>query len=201
MRLRGHVHACPVVEHRRVVWQLGEGTDLPEVALGVGDERLVAHLEVAGGSDPTTQRPSRTDLRPPLAGEVAGVARMRPGLGHDPRRYGEEGEAGVTAVADEVNEARVREEPVEERELLHVQRRLVAPAALSVHVRVCLEDRGDRLTGLRTGLESCPDGLGRDAPFRERRQAAEVVEKPFRVDSAPVALGDLGHEVRLVRDG
>ena len=64
--------------------------------------------------------------------------------------------------------------------------------------RICLEDRTDRLT--RGHPRAKPRGhvVERQTPLPERRQPPQVVEKRVRLDGAPVPVGQLGHEVRLV---
>ena len=97
-------------------------------APGVGDEPLVAHLEVAVGRR-AAERAGGLDLGAPLAGEAGGIG-VRPRPRRDPLRHRPEGDRRVAPVADQVDEARVREEPLEQRQVLHVHRRLVAPPGL-----------------------------------------------------------------------
>src|SRR5437762_2307267 len=110
----------------------------------LGDEILVPELEVATSGVPT-EPPRREDLRAPPRRELRHGSRLCPGLAREALRQLEERKRGVAPVADQVHPDRVREETLEQRELLHVERRLVAPARLSLPLGVRLEDRSDRV--------------------------------------------------------
>src|SRR5581483_3508751 len=91
------------------------GDDLGRAAGGA--EVLVPELAVACGPERRAGGAARArPVGPLLRGAEREVA---------PRRLG--GEAAVTRVAHDVNEACLREKPREERELAHVDGRLVAP--------------------------------------------------------------------------
>ena len=101
--------------------------DPSQPALRFVHEILVAELEVAAAGE-LAESPSGEDLGPPPRGELRGGVRLRPRLAGEALGELEEGKRGVTPVADEMHPARVREELFEQRQLLHVERRLVAPA-------------------------------------------------------------------------
>ncbi len=109
VRLRGDVDGAGVFEHGRLERQRGEVADRADDALCIGDEVLVANLVVArlAGFAPECLRAA--NLRPPLAGEAGGAARMRPRLRDHAGRHVEERERGVAPVADEVHVLGVRE--------------------------------------------------------------------------------------------
>ena len=167
---------------------------------GPGDEILVPELQVALGADTLPERARGGDLGSPLAREALGVARVPPALGHDPRRHREEGERRVAAVADEVDEARGRKEALEQREVLHVHRCLVSPAALAVPCRVRLEHGADRLARRHPRPQPPGHVVEREPPLAQGRQPSQVVEERVRRDGARVPVGELGDEVRLVGD-
>ena len=108
---------------------------------------------------------------------------------------------GVAAVADQVDVERVGEQPLEQPEVLHVHRRLVAPARLAVLLGVRLVDGADR----RPPADMRRAAAGRaprpgDVPVAQRPAPAQVVDERVDVDTAPMAVGELRDEVRLVRD-
>jgi hypothetical protein len=146
------------------------------------------------------QPPGGEDLRAPPGRELRDSARLRPRLAREPFRELEEGERGVASVPHEVNPGRVREEPFEQRQLLHVQRRLVTPARLALPVGVRLEDRGDRLARRHPLVQARADVVRCDAPVIKRPQTPEVVEEGVDVGAAAVPVSQLGDEERLVGD-
>jgi hypothetical protein len=200
VRLRGDVDFRGVLEHRRLVREPREVADPPELALRIGDELLVAQLVVAARPDAPAEPLRRVDLGPPLARELGSRPRVRPGLGDDALRHREEGQRRVAPVAHEVDEERVREEPFEHAQPLHVHRRLVAPARLPVAGRVRLVDGRDRLAEAHPRPQAGTHLVDRDVPLAERRQPAQVVGELVDVDRAAVAVGELRDEVGLVRD-
>ena len=143
VRLVLEVDGADVIEHRRLVRQRGERTHRTDSHLRLGDQALVGHLQVALGRDARAERPCRLDLGAPLAREPGRVVGVRPGSGHDALRHGQERESGVAAVSDEVDEPRLRKEPLEHPKVLHVEGRLVTPSGFAVRGRVRLEDRCD----------------------------------------------------------
>ena len=195
---RADVDLRRVVEHRGLPGQAGEGADLFERVLWRLDEPLVPKLEVAPGPDTPAEGLRGPDLGTPLAGEVGDRLRVPPGLRHDPRRHLQEGRRGVTAVAHEVDVERVGEQPLEQAQVLHVHRRLVAPARLSPRRCVRLVDGADRLAGRHGGPEPGAYLLRVDLPLAHRPDAAQVVHERVDVDTAPMAVRELGDEVRLV---
>ena len=85
-------------------------------------------------------------------------------------------------------------------EVLHVERRLVAPASLVAVGGVGGEHRGDRLPCRHPGAEARLHRCGRDAPLDERREPPQVVDECRGVDRRPVPPRELGDEERLVGD-
>ena len=189
-----------VAEHRVVVLEPGEAAHALELFLRSRDEGLVAHREVAADTNAPPEVLRGADLGGPLACEPRRVTGLAPAGGHDPLGDGEVRERRVPPVADQVHVERRREERLEQRQVLHVERRLVAPPRLAARRRVCLEHRRDRLPRRHPGPEPGRDGVGREAPLGERRQSAQIVRERLRVHDSPVPPGELRHEVRLVRD-
>src|SRR5581483_2780854 len=110
----GHAEEAAGIGRRRHAEEVEHPRHL---AADVGDEVLVPELAVACGPERRAGGAARArPVGPLLRGAEREVA---------PRRLG--GEAAVTRVAHDVNEACLREKPREERELAHVDGRLVAP--------------------------------------------------------------------------
>ena len=201
MRLAGRVGAADVVEHVGLELEAGERAHARELGGRVAHEILVAELEVPVGTDAPAERLRSLDLGPPEPGEAGGVLRMAPPLRHDPAGHGEERERRVAAVPDEVHEARVGKGALEQRQVLHVERRLVAPPFLALQPGVGGEDRPDRLPRRHPRPQPLGHGARRQPPLAQRRQAPHVVEERVDVDRcAGVAVRQLGDEVRLVRN-
>src|SRR6185503_11630052 len=76
VRFRRDVDGPRVVEHRRLETKAGERADAPKLELGLGDELLVAHLEVALRPRFPPELACEDHLRAPLSGEAGGVAGM-----------------------------------------------------------------------------------------------------------------------------
>src|SRR4029079_11204840 len=150
--------------------------DAAQPLFGLSDEILVAELEVALARL-LTALPRREALRPPTRCELGDGSRLGPRLAREALRQLEERERRVAPVADEMYPDRVRKEPLEQRQLLHVERRLVAPTRLALAVRVRLEDRGDRLAGRHLLAEARPDVVRTDPPVVQRPQALQAVEE------------------------
>ncbi len=199
LRHRGDVGGARVVEHRRLPRQRGVLADAAQLALGLCDEILVAELEVAA-ADVRAELPGGEDLRPPPGRELRGSVRHCPRLLGEALGQREKRERGVAAVANQMNPERVREQTLEQRQVLHVERRLVAPARLSLVLGVHLEDGGDRLAGRHPLAQPGTNVLGRDAPLVELVEAPQVVEEVVEVRPPPVPLRERCDEERLVRD-
>ena len=86
VRLRGDVHGAGVLEHLRLERKRGEVADRADDALGVGDEVLVANLEVARLAHLAPESLRAANLRPPLACEAGRAPRVRPRLRDDARQ-------------------------------------------------------------------------------------------------------------------
>ena len=145
VRPRAHVHLLRVAEHGRLPGKAREGTNLRQNVLRRVDELLVANLVIAPGADAPTELPCRLDLRSPQVREIRHRGRVPPGLRHDPGRHLEIGRRSIAPVTYEVEEERLGEEPLEQWEVLHVHRRLVAPAGFPASGGVRFVDGGDRL--------------------------------------------------------
>ena len=78
--------------------------------------------------------------------------------------------------------ARVREQALEQRQALHVHRRLVAPAALAVPGGVGLVDGADRLPERHPRAETRTHLVEWDGPLANRREPAQVVDERVDVD-------------------
>src|SRR4051812_25494567 len=188
-----------VIEHPGLPRQRRVLADTAQLALGLGDEILVAELEVAV-THVLAETPRRQDLRAPPRRELGGGARQRPRLARESLRQLEEGQRGVSAVADQMDPERVGEESLERRQMLHVERRLVAPARLPLVPRVHLEDGGDRLARRHPLPKLRANVVRRDAPLVQLVEAPEVVEEVVEIRSAAVPMGEGRDEERLVRD-
>ena len=171
MRLRRDVDPLGVVEHRRLERQLGVRADLAERVLRLRGQPLVANLEVARADAPA-ERARRLDLGPPLAREAGRRRRVRPRPRHDALRHGEERERGVTPVPDQVDVARVRKQPLEHAQVLHVHRRLVAPARLALPLGVGEVHLRDRLADGHPGPQPGAHVARRRPPTRAASAAA-----------------------------
>ena len=123
---------------------------------------------------------------------------MRPRSRERPLRHLEEGKSGVPAVADEMHVLRVGKQRFEQRQVAHVHRRLVAPARLPHGRCIRLVDRRDGGSGRHAGSQPRRDVLQCDTPVADRRDAAQIVEKPARLDGPPMAPGQQRDEERLV---
>src|SRR5207302_6695468 len=165
-----------VIEHPGLKRQTRVLADSTQLTLGLGDEILVAELEVAG-ADVRAEPARGPDLRAPSGRKLGRGARQRPRLAREALRQLEERERGVAAVTNQMDPERVREEALEQRQMLHVQRRLVAPARLPLVLRVHLEDGCDRLAGRHPLAQPWANVLRSDAPFVQLVEAPEVVEK------------------------
>ena len=201
VRLGRHVYVARVVGHRRLVRKPGELRDAPEHRLDFADEVFVAHLEVALVSHAAAETPRCLHLGTPLTREPGRVARLHPGLRHQPLRHRKERQRCVASVANEVDEQRVRKEPLEQAEVLHVHRGLVAPARLAALRRVNRVHGRNGSTDRHPLGQTCAHPVQRHAPFRERVDPAQVVDELVGLDMAEVAVGKLWHEVRLVGNG
>ena len=126
---------------------------------------------------------------------------MHPRLGHDPTWHCEERRRRVAAIPDQVDEERVGKEPLEQPEVLHVHRRLVAPARLPTVLGVDGIDRCDCLADRHPVAQTCANLVERYFPLGEVVQPPEVIDELLRVDVPQMAVGELRHEVRLVGDG
>ena len=125
---------------------------------------------------------------------------MRPRLRHDALGHLQKRQRRVAAVANQVDVARVREEPLEQRQVLHVHRRLVTPALFAALRRVRLVDGADRLAERHARPQPLADGLGAQLPLAQRGEPPQVVEEVVDVRPVAVAVRELRQEVRLVRD-
>ncbi len=172
MLLARRLRLSDVLQHRVVVLEPGERAHSAQLRLRFGDELLVAELEVPLRPDVLTERLRRTHFGRPLARETGSVLRMAPPLRHDPVGDREERQRRVTPVADQVHEPGVREQPLEERQMLHVERRLVAPARLPALGGVRLEDGGDGVARRHPRAKASGDRVRGEAPFDERRETA-----------------------------
>ena len=110
--------AC-VIEHRGLPGQRRVLADPAQLALRLGDEILVAELEVAA-AHVRAEPPRRQDLSAPPRRELGGGAWQRPRFPREALRQLEERERGVAAVANQMNPERVGEEALERRQMLHV---------------------------------------------------------------------------------
>ena len=167
------------VEHRRLEAQPEERAQLPDLALGVGDDVLVAHADHA--------------VRVPLDGLAAGVDAPRPPLRGrpgvvGPERHPLERERDVAAVAHEHHDARLRPDGEEVVDVVDVVRRLVRPAGLAELLRVGGERRlhGEAEPARRVGGER--DG---------GRTAGQLPERDLRV--LPGEPGQLLRGLRVSR--
>src|SRR5262249_36399327 len=113
----------------------------------------------------------------------------------------EERERRVTAVADEMDVLRVGEETIEQVEVTHVHRGLVAPARLAGLRGVRLEDRRDGVSRGHLRLHMGRDVLGRQSPRADRGHPCHVVEERIPVRDLPVPAREQRYEERLVGDG
>ena len=117
--------ALVVVEHRRVELKLDELADLSKDGRGIGDQVLVAKLEVV--RDLVALGTGALDPALPRLGLVAGRGRLAAALD----RPGTAGDRDVPPVADQVDEPRlVAEHSADLGDRLDVDGRLVAPARL-----------------------------------------------------------------------
>ena len=183
-----------VGQHRVVPGQLDELADLAQHRLGVEDQVLVADLDVVVELRRVLARLG--DLLLPAAGDVAG--------GQLAHRAVEDRERDVAAVADHVHEARLGHRPLDQLHLLHVGRRLLAPARLALLAR-CRRRRRSRTA--RPGLD-----LGQRPQTAEHLLVGEAEVAPLagrlhRLERAlrgRVALArrldQVGDEVGLGRD-
>ena len=202
MRLRRAALDVPdVVHHRRLVRKQGERRDPSQHRLDVLDELLVANLEVTRAADPPAEPARRLDLGPPLTGELGDALGLHPGLRHQALRHREKRRGRVAAVTDQMHEQRIREQPLEQVQVLHVHRRLVAPALLATLLRVHRVDRGDRRSDRHARAQPRPHLVEWDVPLRERVDAAKIVDERIGVDATEMPVGELRDEVRLVRNG
>ena len=107
---------------------------------------------------PRRARPSGTDpARPPLGGGPGVVG---------PERHPAQGQRDVAPVAHQDDDARLRPDPEQVLDVVHVVRRLVAPAPLAVHARrrPRTARRGRSAPRPRRRARRAPRGAGREAP-------------------------------------
>jgi hypothetical protein len=113
--------------------------------------------------------------------------------------HGEERERRVAAVPDQMHVEGIGKQALEQPQILHVERGLVAPALLPVLGRIRLEDRRDRGAGRHAGSQAAVDGIERHAPLEEAGQPLQVGRERRRVDGSRMPARQLRDEVRLVR--
>ena len=200
MRLSRDVDVPRVVGHSGLVRKTRELADSVKHAFDIVHELLVTYFEIAAAADPAAQPARGLHLRSPLAGEPRRIARVHPVLRDDPPWHGEERRRRVAPVTDQVNEERIGEEPLQQPQVLHVHRRLVPPTALSVLLGVDRVHRPDRGSDRRRVREPGTHSVERHIPFGERVDPAKIVDELVCIDAAQMTIGELGDEVRLVRN-
>ena len=133
------LRALVVVEHARVVVELDEVADPAQHALGVADEVLELDLHVV--AHPRRLAAGRRDALDPE------LRRLLVGLGAPV--HAQVRERDVTPVADDVDEARLREHPLQAQHLTHVPGGLVPVAGLALALRVQGVKGADRVGGVQ----------------------------------------------------
>jgi hypothetical protein len=189
-----------VLEHARLERQSEEGADVPQARLGLGDEVLVAELQISATSCGSAELPGAPHFPVPLAREVADAARPRPVEPGTPAHV-EERKRRVTAVADDVDVLRARKHAVQGLEVLHVRRRLVAEARFSVRLRVQAVDDDDHVAKGRLCRQPPANVVGRHPPLPHARDPPQIGEDRLPVGLGAVPVPELRDEVGLARDG
>ncbi len=198
MRLRRDVDRTRVVEHRRLVREVGKLADRSYDACGVRDEIFVADLDVARRAGPPPELSGPPNLRAPLACEAGGTSWMRPRPRDHTFRHVQKRECCIAAVADEMDVLSVRKEPLDEAEVAHVHRSLVAPARLAVLGGICREQRRQRLPDTHSRTKTSSEVARRHSPGGEPGQAPDVVQELLRIDRVRVTMRQLRDEEGLV---
>ena len=156
---------------------------LLEHGFGLGDELLVADLQVALRSERGTGSHSPLDPQPPMQRQM-GCA-LGPEVGVHER------EGHVTAVTNEVDEPSLGERTGEQREAHDVRRRLVAVARLARGGCPQLEDRPHRVRDVARsiGPEVCAHLGFREPPLLEEFVPGQEVDHPIRVGATAAVEG------------
>ena len=198
----GDVHGAGVLEHRGLERKRGEVADGADDALGVGDEILVANLEIARLRPPCARGPARGE--PPSATRRRSRRRSR-GCAH----------VFVTTPAGMSRNASAASRPSRMRctycasgkrrsmsaRCRMYMRRLVSPARLAVLGGIRREGRRDGLAHAHAGAKPSGEVVRGHLPRGEPRQPAKVVEEARDVDRARMPVRELRNEERLVGDG
>src|SRR5215211_139051 len=188
-----------IAEHLGIELQLEDPAHHPQRRLRVGDEVLVAQLEITARAQLATEASRAADLAPPLRrerGQAAGAGPVEAWA----TAHLDEREPSVAAVPHEVDVLGIRKRTLDDVEPLHVGRGLVAEARLPARVRIRLVDGPDRVGEGRPVWYPFMHSRRRHSPPLDAREPADVAHELVGVRPLAVSIPELRDEVRLGRD-